>query len=372
MLSGLYPLAVIRTRVSHFLKPTGLLAFDRRRSHRTLRAALLPALAWCVFGCLPAYAAETAPEPASLGTGTVAFWLVVYSLVVIAASLFGGWIPGRVALTHARIQHIVSFVAGLMLGIALLHLLPHALTIGERIGPDVVAGFVLLGILGMFVLLRAFHFHVHEPDSLVTETADGPSPLTVDHECSSPAHSHHSHDHDHDHGVHGGDGHHGDGDTGLGWTGLFLGLAIHTLVDGVALGAAMTADLSHNKSGLFPGLGILAAIALHKPLDAMSITSLMAVDGWTSQSQKAVNVLFALLCPLGACLFFFGLSFSSSGFVACALGFSAGVFLCIALSDLLPEMEFHTHDKVTLSVALALGIAVAWAIRLAEPGHLHG
>ena len=54
-----------------------------------------------------------------------------------------------------------------------------------------------------------------------------------------------------------------------------------------------------------------------------------------------------------------------------SLAFSAGVFVCIALADLLPEIEFHSHDRLLLSVLLLLGVTVAYAIGLIEPGHLH-
>ena len=33
--------------------------------------------------------------------------------------------------------------------------------------------------------------------------------------------------------------------------------------------------------------------------------------------------------------------------VGCALAFAAGVFLCIALADLLPEVAFHAHDRLS-------------------------
>ena len=61
------------------------------------------------------------------------------------------------------------------------------------------------------------------------------------------------------------------------------------------------------------------------------------------------------MCPLGAAAFFFGLQqFGSSHDVilAAALAFSAGVFLCISLSDLLPEVQFHSHDRLKLSFGL--------------------
>jgi zinc and cadmium transporter len=81
-----------------------------------------------------------------------------------------------------------------------------------------------------------------------------------------------------------------------------------------------------------------------------------------------------MMCPLGAALFLMSATrFSDSQhlIVGCGMAFSAGVFVCIALSDLLPEMEFHSHHRMRLSVALAVGISLAWAIRLLEAGHVH-
>jgi zinc and cadmium transporter len=80
--------------------------------------------------------------------------------------------------------------------------------------------------------------------------------------------------------------------------------------------------------------------------------------------------------PLGVAFFFFGADrLSDDRFhlvVGSALGFSAGAFLCIATSDLLPELQFHSHDRVKLSIALLLGLALAWAIVLVEgAGHGH-
>ena len=53
-----------------------------------------------------------------------------------------------------------------------------------------------------------------------------------------------------------------------------------------------------------------------------------------------------------------------------ALAFSAGIFLCISLGDLLPEVHFHSHDRLKLSGMLFLGIVIALAIE-SLPGHSH-
>ena len=44
------------------------------------------------------------------------------------------------------------------------------------------------------------------------------------------------------------------------------------------------------------------------------------------------------------------------------------MFLCVSLSDLLPELQFHRHDRVLLTIALILGLGVAW---LAGQFHHH-
>jgi zinc and cadmium transporter len=58
--------------------------------------------------------------------------------------------------------------------------------------------------------------------------------------------------------------------------------------------------------------------------------------------------------------------------VGLALGFSAGVFLCIALADILPEIQFHAHDRMKLSAALVLGVVFAYALGIFESPHEHG
>jgi zinc and cadmium transporter len=52
--------------------------------------------------------------------------LATYCLLVALASLAGGWILLAVRLTHLRLQIASSFVAGLMLAMALLHFIPPA------------------------------------------------------------------------------------------------------------------------------------------------------------------------------------------------------------------------------------------------------
>jgi zinc and cadmium transporter len=206
-------------------------------------------------------------------------------------------------------------------------------------------GWLMAGLIVMLLLLRMFHFHQHD---FSEEEQD----LACDHHHhSEPSSAHH-----------------------LSWVGIALGLGLHTIIDGVALGAVIQGEsFDAHTSGLL-GLGVFLAILLHKPLDALSITAVMSAGGWPSSSRTIANVLFALMCPLGALLFFFGVDYLGDNreyAVGAALAFSAGAFICIALSDLLPEVQFHSHDRMKLTVAFLLGIVLAWAIGGIEPEDAH-
>jgi zinc and cadmium transporter len=313
--------------------------------------------------------------------------LLVYCILVVVASLLGGALPGLVRLTHRRTQVLMSFVGGLMLGVAILHLLPHS--VAEQGSVDRAAMWMLGGLLFMFLLIRVFHVHAHEHG----DTSDVDEGGHHDHEHSDHAHAHdgpcdHDHDHGHKHAHSDAHGHshahshghdhahdHGPAQThAFSWVGLAFGLALHTLIDGLALGAAVAAEAHHSERFFLAGLGTFLAVALHKPLDALSITSLMKAGGWSGRDITLANIAFALMCPIGAIGFVFGLGSlfgQQQVVIGCALALAAGVFLCISLADLLPEVAFHTHDRLRLTLALALGVALAWGIGFLEPDHAH-
>ena len=108
-------------------------------------------------------------------------------------------------------------------------------------------------------------------------------------------------------------------------------------------------------------------------VDAMAIGTLMASGRRSRKLRHVVNGLFALAIPLGAVLLHLGLggdAASSHTFISATLAFSTGMFLCIALSDLLPELQFHQHDKWKLSAALLLELLLAWGVsRLEAQSH---
>jgi len=273
--------------------------------------------------------------------------LAFYSALVLLASLAGGWLLLAMRLNHARLQTAVSFVAGLMLGMALLHFIPHAFQQSHAL--DQTMQWALGGFLVMFFLQRFFPHHHHDVSEGVPEHC---------HPALAKPGSHALADHS---------------ARQLSWIATTVGMTLHSLMGGVALAAAVAAEGGRHSGGV--GLGTALVIILHKPFDAMAVSTLMAASGCSRFARHLLNGLFALVTPLGAMLFYAGASHffgANPVFLGGALAFCAGTFLCIAGADLLPELQFHAHDRLQLSLALLAGLAVAVVVgQLGHAGNDH-
>ena len=272
--------------------------------------------------------------------------LAGYSVVIMAASLLGGWLPSIFRLTHTRTQMVTSFVAGVILCVALYYLLPHAMIElpGEH-SAETAVWWMLVGTVLMVVLLRVFSFHQHDFSH-------------EDHDTHDHAHDHREHDHISLHPM--------------SWVGITMGLGLHTMTEGVTLGTSIRAGESDGAIGL--SLSVFLAIVLHKPLDALSIIGTMRAAGFGEYRRVLANVLFSLVCPVAAWLTFWGVGLLGQWeayVVGAALAFAAGALLCIALSDLLPEVHFHSHDRTKLTLAFFAGIGLAYMLHYLEPTGLH-
>ena len=268
--------------------------------------------------------------------------LIGYMVGIFAASVIGGKLSELGRMTHTRVQIVMSLVAGFILGMAVFHLLPHSL---ERVqgheGVALVAGCMVLGMVAMVVLLRVFQFHQHDFSSEVSDLYGG--------------------GHEYDHAS----------ISSSSLFGIALGLSLHTVTEGLALGTSARID-----EGLLPGLAVFIAIMLHKPLDAYSIIVMMNSAGFSRRARNLANVAFALLCPLVAVASFWGVGMighlEEGAVIGYTLAFAAGAFLCISLSDLLPEVQFHSHDRGKLLLALVFGISLAYGLSFVEGGTEHG
>jgi len=229
--------------------------------------------------------------------------LAIYLPTVVFISLVGGFLPLMRALSQRALALLLSFSAGVLLGAVFFHMLPEiGKVLGEKLGLPVLGGFLLIFVMERFVFVHACEEH----DCDI-------------HQMGIPA---------------------------------FLGISLHSLLDGIALGAGL----------IMPQLGpaVLLAVIIHKMPDSMSISSILLSAGWERYKIGKLNLLFSLTTPIGALLAFFSFRVLSPENVAVAIGLSAGTFLAIATADILPHVHrIEQRNPMTL-VFLAVGLAVSW------------
>jgi zinc and cadmium transporter len=210
---------------------------------------------------------------------------------------------------------LISFAAGALLGDAFLHLIPEVAE--SEAGLDLAASFALLGgVLTFFVLEKILHWHhAHVPSEEVLH------PVAV---------------------------------TNL------IGDGLHNFVDGaiVAGGFLVSTKL---------GLATAIAVALHEIPQEMGDLGILVHAGMKPRRAIAFNVLTALAAIVGAV---------ATLLVAAAVGsiermlvpFTAGGFVYIASSDLIPELhkEPEAGKSILQLVALLAGVAVMAALLLLD------
>ncbi len=168
--------------------------------------------------------------------------------LIVLVSLLGGMLPLSTVLNHTRLQAYLSFSAGTMLGAAFFHMLPEAV----RMGTPLTIRWTALGLLALFFLERFFSFHHHEPPghdeadqaavqrSGIKRVADVDLVEVAD-ECHHQGHHQHPHS--------------GSSLTALSWGTAAFGLAVHSLVGGVALASRDHRRLRRAQGRRCHGLG---------------------------------------------------------------------------------------------------------------------
>jgi zinc and cadmium transporter len=234
------------------------------------------------------------------------------------AAVAAGYVPlARTFGAHAT-DLFLALASGILLGAAGFHMLPESFKgAGANAGVAVVAGLLSLLLLERFVLI-----HICE-----------------ERDCGSESHR-----------------------TSTMGMAAFIGLSLHTLFDGVALGSAMSAG----QMGNF----IFLAILVHKMPSSFSLASILRAGGYARRSVMFMVTGFALMVPAGAALYLLVRNHVDAvALTPVALGFSAGTFLHLALSDLMPDLHRSGASKLSLSGLLVAGIMAMYGLSLADLAH---
>jgi zinc and cadmium transporter len=217
-------------------------------------------------------------------------------------------------------EPLSAFAAGALLGTAFLDLLPEAIEYAEKMAVDAHSIFLwaLVGIIIFFLLERFVHWFHH----------------------------HHEHTEEEKKPV---------------GTLIVLGDSIHNFIDGVAIAVTFLVD---------PALGVITTLAVgaHEIPQEIGDFAILLKAGYSRKKVLWLNVLSACTALLGAILTFM-VGPSIAGALPVLLAITAGFFIYIALSDLVPEIHAWGTKKlaITESALLILGIAVVGVlVRLLE------
>ncbi|MBI2336999.1 MAG: ZIP family metal transporter [Deltaproteobacteria bacterium] len=234
--------------------------------------------------------------------------LSLFTLVIGFAILIGGILPALRHYKRERFPIFLSFSAGLMLGSSFLHLIPGSIhLVGETASFAVLAGFVFLFVVEKFVTV-----HICESLSLDCEV----------HKIGIAA---------------------------------FIGLALHSLIDGFALGSGLLS--------VSLGLVVFIAVFAHKTPEAFSLTSILLHSQFSRIKVVASNILLWAMVPIGALLAFFVVGgINESYYLGLALGFAAGTFLEICLTDLIPEIHRLSSSRWQTFLSFMGGIGIMWVV----------
>lgn len=127
---------------------------------------------------------------------------------------------------------------------------------------------------------------------------------------------------------------------------LALGITIHNLPEGIAVGAGY---MHTPKFGLF----IAMAILLHNIPEGIATALPLCKSGVCKWDSFRVALLSGLVEPIGALLAALFLS-TFEIFVPGALAFAGGVMMFITLDELIPAAREHGHEHYT-AVGIILG-----------------
>lgn len=241
--------------------------------------------------------------------------------VVIAASL-------TVTVLSKVVRSLVSLSAGVLLGTALIHLLPEAFE--SSAGAHELFLTLLGGLLFFFLLEKAElyrHGHHHEGDG-----------------------DHHHHGFDHEQAGRGG------------WT-VLVGDSIHNFCDGVIIAGAFLVDAR---------LGVVTALAIiaHEIPQEVGDYIVLLNAGFSRSKALIFNALSGLAAVLGGVVGYFVVRPWEDLFPY-LLVVASSSFIYVAVADLIPQLQRRLSLRETLSQLLWLAAGLGLILVLVEQFHGH-
>lgn len=220
--------------------------------------------------------------------------------VLIAASL-------TLAMLGRLVQHLVSFSAGVLLGTALLNVLPEAFEGGKASPQSLFA--TLLGGLMFFFLLEKAELYRHQ-------------------------HHHEGDEHHHHHGF-------DRAQAGRGGWSVLMGDSIHNFCDGIIIAAAFLTDV---KLGAVTAFAIIA----HEIPQEVGDYIVLLNAGLSRRKALAYNAISGLAAVAGGVVGYFIVGGWEALFPY-LLVIASSSFIYVSVADLIPQLQHRLSWQATLA-----------------------
>jgi zinc and cadmium transporter len=244
------------------------------------------------------------------------FYTLISVLAVSLISLLGALVlMARQELSRKSVFILVSLAVGALLGDVFIHIIPEAFR--ESANPLHISLLIIAGILIFFVLEKVLHWHHHTKE--------------------------HAEEHPHAMGKM-----------------VLVGDGVHNFIDGVIIAGSYMISFE-------VGLATTLAVVLHEIPQEVGNFGVLIHAGYSKAKALWLNFLSALAAILGAGITLL-LGSSIEAFALLLLPLSAGGFIYIALSDLIPELqkEARTGRGAAQLTAIIVGVGAMSALLLLE------
>lgn len=241
-------------------------------------------------------------------------YIILFTLIGSVFSLIGGILllfKEKITLKYSHF--LAAFAAGTLLGAVFFDLLPEAVSESRELGLNIdIFAWTLIGILSFFLLERFIHWFHHHQHEYLDEKIKPTIPLII------------------------------------------AGDSVHNFIDGVVIASTFLVSIP---------LGIVTtlAVAAHEIPQEIGDFGVLLHKGMKRKKIILVNIMSALTAIFGALLaYWLGEKIEAS--LPILLSITAGFFIYIAASDLIPEIH-HENRRGFAVIETALmfaGVATIW------------